>query len=458
MADRQNHHHHHDEPGPEHYADPASQSLADALRVSFRLLTLIMIGVVIAFLLTGIKTIEPNQVGIMTRFGKVVGTAGQGLAYTWPYPVGDIEIVNVEEQDVTINDFWVFIPLAERTRQLTEVTPSHAVRLRQEGALLTGDQNLLHAQIKCKYSIDDPLAYRRNVGELNYRQDDLNSVVRTAMAEAATRAAAHYTADGLQLGDRDRFASEARMAAQELLDKLDSGIRLRQVLVTNAVWPLKSLMIFTEAQNAISEAERRRNEARGAAERILNAAAGANYRLLVGDPTRIHTITETDPAGQPLSDAEQVVANFGLIGLYRLERHKADQNGDASRAEEVLAQIDQVLMSSRISGETYKVIADARAYSTSTVERTKSRVQRVNELLNEYEKAPELMLERLWAATRDTILSSPSVEKFYLTMGPEPTVVRINRSPETIRQLQQEEAKAAAQRREMGIQEKSQLR
>ena len=62
--------------------DPATKSLADALRVSFRVLTVIMVFVVIAFLLTGLKSIEAQEVAVKKVFGKIVGTAEQGLAYT----------------------------------------------------------------------------------------------------------------------------------------------------------------------------------------------------------------------------------------------------------------------------------------------------------------------------------------------------------------------------------------
>jgi len=445
--------HDHDPPhreaaGVERYSDPAGQSLADALRVSFRLLTLIMIGVVIAFLLTGIKTIEPNQVGIMTRFGKVVGLARQGLAYTWPYPVGDIEKINVEEQKVDIDDFWIFETPQEKLKPLSERTiSSRGLNPIRENALLTGDHNLLHVRLTCKYTTADPLAYRQNVGKLDAGQDDLNAVIRSAAVKSAIIAAAHYTADGLQRTDRDRFASEVRGGAQDELDRLQCGIQLTQVLLTEATWPLRAMMVYTEAQNAVTEAEQRRNRARAEAENILNAAAGPAYKLLVGDPTRIHTMQGTDQAGQGLSQEDQVVADFGLIGLYRLQRDRAAQTGDFAPAEATLRRVDDLLMSSAVGGQASQIILEARGDSTRTVEQVKGRAQRFGELLSEFEKAPQLMLERLWAQARDEVLSAPQVEKFYLTMGPQKTVVQINRSPEVVRQMQQEEARLAAEAR-----------
>lgn len=441
MADCHDHDHHpHDDPqsGRDQFSDPASQSLSDALKVSFRLLTLIMVGVVVAFLLTGIKTVESNEVGIKTRFGKVVGLARQGLAYTWPYPVGDIEIIPVEEQEVVINDFAVLRMPGQESLRLDELQPrARGLDPAIEGALLTGDHSLLHTQFKCKYTIGDPLAYRQNVGKSGQRPDALNSPIRSAVAKAAITAAAHYTADSLQRTDREKFAAEVRLGAQNELELLGTGIKLTQVLLTDeTTWPLRTRQLYVDAQNAITEAEQERNRARAAAENILNDAAGPAYKELVGDPTRIQA------AALDLGDPQRVQSTVGLIGLYRLQRQSNDP-----QAEQTLREIDKVLLKPTTGGQASRIISEAHAVSTATVERAKGRALRFNVLLAEYEKAPQLMLERLWAQVRDDILSNPQVEKFYLTLGPEKTVVRINRSPEIIRELEQEQVREAAAKR-----------
>ena len=92
---------------PQRPAEAAEQSLADALRVSFRVLTVIMVFIVIAFLLTGVKIIGGTQRGIIMRFGEIIGTAGPGLAYTWPFPIGSVEKLEVKEKALTIDDFWM---------------------------------------------------------------------------------------------------------------------------------------------------------------------------------------------------------------------------------------------------------------------------------------------------------------------------------------------------------------
>ena len=100
--------------------DPAAKSLADALRLSFRLLTVIMIFVVVVFFLTGLKSIEPNQVGIVKVFGRVSRTARSGLTYNWPFPIGRIETVQTNEEKLTVADLWMHETPQDKAVQLSQ--------------------------------------------------------------------------------------------------------------------------------------------------------------------------------------------------------------------------------------------------------------------------------------------------------------------------------------------------
>ena len=58
------------------------------------------------------------------------------------------------------------------------------------------------------------------------------------------------------------------------------------------------------------------------------------------------------------------------------------------------------------------------------------------------------MLERLWAAARDEILDSPTVEKFYLTLGSGKTILRINRDPRVVKEILREQLKVSKQQQQ----------
>jgi regulator of protease activity HflC (stomatin/prohibitin superfamily) len=440
------HHHHNqhdnDDHGPTHdAADPAGQSLADALRVSFRLLSVIMIVVLFFYLLTGVKTVSNSQVGIKKVFGKIVGLAQPGLAYTWPFPVGNIEIVDTREQRLTISDFWLNETAEQKTQPLlSRQYLGGGLNPGLDGALLTGDRSLLHVRLECRYVIREPMIFAIHVGNAAGGGDAVAELVRSTMCRAAIRAAAVHTADGLQRADRNAFASAVRTTTQEELKALDSGIEVISVLMTDSTWPLGALSAYIEAQNAVSEAEKLKDSARAEAVQILNQATGANYRKLVGD-AGLENLPISDSAALPATQAAP--AEYNLIGQYQAAR----ADGNDALAEQLLQRIDEVLRSRETSGEASKIIADAETNSLATVQRVQGRVKKFNQLLPSFNKTPDLTLENLWLAVREEILSSPTVEKFYITPGGDKTVLKINRDPEVARDILRElKAQAKAEK------------
>jgi membrane protease subunit HflK len=401
--------------------EAGDRSLADALRVSFRLLSAIMLVVLFFYALTGVKSIESSQVGVIKVFGRVVSVAQPGLAYTWPFPIGAIEIVSTREQELSISDFWMYETAEQKAAGdlLSRQPVPNDLDPARDGALLTGDRNLLHVRLSCKYRVTDPLAYLSHIGD---DPKEVQEVVRSALCRAAIRAAAVQTADGLQRTERAVFASAVRRETQAELDAFGSGLEVSSVLLTDSTWPLGALQAYIDAQNAVSKAEQARNTARADAEKELNAAAGAAYRKLVGD------VGAADMEQQPQTAPEEA----NLIGRYAAALAAADP----SAAADLLASIDEVLRSNATGGQAARAIAEAEAYRTTTVQRVKGRVDRFRELLPAFQKTPELMLERLWIDVRQAILDAPTTEKFYLTFGSDKTVLRINRDPKVAAEIE----------------------
>jgi regulator of protease activity HflC (stomatin/prohibitin superfamily) len=419
------HHHHNPHDDRDNPAAPttgASQSLAEALRVSFRLLAGIMGVVLLFYLLSGVKSVESSQVGIKKVFGRVVDVAGPGLAYTWPFPIGSFNVISTREQELSIDDFWMFETPEQKAKGdlLSREVAYAGLDPARDGALLTGDRNLLHVRLSCKYRVAKPLEYQSHIAA---SPEDVREVVRSALCHAAIGAAAVQTADGLQRTERAAFAAAVRRETQQELDALGSGIEIVSVLLTDSTWPLGALQAYLEAQNAVSKAEQTRDAARAEAEKELHAAAGASYRKLVGN---------MGGAGPPAQDQTSQPAQENLIGQYAV----AMAGGDQAAAATLLAKIDDVLRGNETGGQAARIIAEAEAYRTATIQRVKGRAERFRELLPAFEKTPQLLLQRLWTDVREAILNAPTTEKFYLTFGPNKTVLRISRDPKVVAEIE----------------------
>ena len=126
--------------------DPANQSLADALRLSFRVLKLVMFLLIIAFLLSGIFMVDQKEVVVVSRFGRPVGDPRKpGLNFAWPYPIDALIKVPTSLQTQRVDAFWLKLSEKDRTRNLSEVQArGRGLEPGVDGALITGDRALMH--------------------------------------------------------------------------------------------------------------------------------------------------------------------------------------------------------------------------------------------------------------------------------------------------------------------------
>jgi len=121
--------------------DAAGKSLSEALRISFIILKIIMIVLVIIFLVSGFRTVGSDERALVLRFGKIRGIGeerllGPGLHWVFPYPIDEIIKISVEKQvNVPINSFWYF----QSPSELLGQRPSIAQKLNpiREGYCVT---------------------------------------------------------------------------------------------------------------------------------------------------------------------------------------------------------------------------------------------------------------------------------------------------------------------------------
>jgi modulator of FtsH protease HflK len=287
------------------HSDTAAKSLADALRWSFAILTVIMILVVVGFLLTGVKRIQAQEVGVKKVFGRIVGTVDPGLAYTWPFPIGEIEKVSTRQQTIEVDDLWMFEQAYDKAQpNLAQRTPPEGgLRPGYDGALFTGDRILIHVKLVCFYVISDARDFKMNIPEAYttvnpftgsaQEVDSTQTIVRTALVNAAIHAASQRTADNIQQ-NQGSFLDDVKMQAQQHLNKLESGIKIDNVNFASPgiTWPLQALGAYDRAQAAASTKESLISQALNDAKSLLINTAGSNYAILVGEPSvRLGTAT-----------------------------------------------------------------------------------------------------------------------------------------------------------------------
>lgn len=235
----------------------------------------ILFLVAIAFalsLLTGLTTVETGEMGVVTRFGRIIDTREPGLYVGLPWGIDRVYRVKVDEyRKVPIG----FAPADEETEALT--TP--------QGQLLTGDHNLVNIQALIFYAVQrDSDGVQRFVFQQDRARDLVARTAETVLAEwVAGRKYDTVFAKGklTQTRSGEPTLSELLVAeTQKRLEEYKLGVVLQEARVTYLNPPRE----VKDAYDAVTSAETQIKTAIYKAEQaradLLQTKKGEAYRRL----------------------------------------------------------------------------------------------------------------------------------------------------------------------------------
>lgn len=249
--------------------------------------------VVVAVFWTTWFTVQPEETGIVQRFGKVIRTAGPGLHFKVPLGIETARMVPTAR---VLKEEFGFRTVASIPGEKTRYDPSGAYK--DESLMLTGDLNVIDVQWIIQYRIEDPIRYLFHVRETPKTIRDITeAVMRRAVGN-------RIGSDVLTTGRVD-VASEAKIEIQKILTEYESGVRLVTIELQDVTPPDTVKPAFNEVNESRQDKERTINRAEEQANREIPKARGV--------------------AEQSISEAEG----------YALERVNRAQ-GEATRFESIL--------------------------------------------------------------------------------------------------------------------------
>lgn len=393
--------------------DPAQQSLAEALRVSFGILKFAMLAMLVAYAFSGTFSVGSNEVALRLRFGDYVGQPGarvleRGTYLAAPFPIE--QVVKVDTRPATValeKEFWFETKSQESglTRsqlQTLKALPLHPLR---DGSLITGDSSIAHAKWTITWRIGDPEAFLTNVGTRQLAAD----IVRLVAQQGVVHAVAQLAADDLLRGVVNRDLAIGIM--QRRLDDMRTGLVIDQLSLDKVTAPMRVASSFDAVTTAESDRAGRILAAQQEKSRLLGEAAGEG--------------------------------SAGLLALMSAFE-QATERGDSPAAAHHQAQIDAALQAlevdgAPIGGEVARAINGAKAYRTQIVEKIAGEAQAFEQLLPQFERNPRLVLSTLWEDARESILTG-DVETFYTVPGQ--LELQLNRDPALQKERQKEQLKS----------------
>jgi membrane protease subunit HflK len=231
-------------------------------------LALLAIAVVALWAASGFYRVQPDELGVVLRFGAYVDRTGPGLNWHWPWPIERVETPAVTR----INRTEIGYRSTNGTR--IESGPDQAgVDVSQESLMLTGDENIIDIDVAVFWKISDAAAYL-----FNTRDPD---VIVKAVAESSMREVIGRTPIQPALTElRAQIENDVMHQTQQILDTYKAGVEITQVQLQKVDPPGAVIESFRDVQRANTDAERLRNEAQSYANDIVPRARGDAARLI----------------------------------------------------------------------------------------------------------------------------------------------------------------------------------
>lgn len=241
----------------------------------------LIVGVALLFASLGtlIYTIQPDEVGVIQRFGKYVRTTNPGLHFKLPFgieTVRNIRVTHVFKQEFGFRTLQPGV----RSSYLKDSTvsrgkTSQAAGLEPESLTLTGDLNVAEVEWIVQYKIKDPVLYAfkmRNVEETLRNMSE--AIMRLVIGD-------HTINEVLTVG-RESISDLVHKKLQEVLDLYQTGVLITNVVLQDVNPPDPVKPSFNEVNEAKQEKEKIINQAWEEYNRVIPKAHGQAEQVIRG--------------------------------------------------------------------------------------------------------------------------------------------------------------------------------
>jgi membrane protease subunit HflK len=235
--------------------------------------------------------VNPDELGVVLRFGEYVRQQEQGLHYRLPYPIEEVLLPKVTQQRVT--------EIGLRSSASGRGIPSGSTDVREESLMLTGDENIVDIDFAVFWRISNAADFLFNIQN---PENTVREVAESAMREVVGKS----RIQPILTEERLKVAQEVQKLVQETLDRYKAGIVVTEVQLLKSDPPAEVIEAFRSVQAARLEKETLQNqasayanksinEAKGEAERILQAAEGYKQQTVAeanGQTSRFNQVFE----------------------------------------------------------------------------------------------------------------------------------------------------------------------
>ncbi|UCC23686.1 MAG: FtsH protease activity modulator HflK [Planctomycetota bacterium] len=230
------------------------------IRFNAAWLKVIIPVIVLLWGLSGIYIVRPDEQGVVRRFGKAVKVTEPGPNYHLPRPIERVNKVKVKQvRRIEIG----FITVSQGP-------PARYKFIPEESLMLTGDEQIIDAQVTVQYQVSDPVKFLFNVRDLERRHGALMDAAEVALRQIVGK----RPIDDVLVAEKLQVEIDTKELLQRIIDRYDGGISIKEVKLQTVRPPQEVAAAFSDVVSAKEDKDRLIKEAEGYREDILPKARG----------------------------------------------------------------------------------------------------------------------------------------------------------------------------------------
>lgn len=220
----------------------------------------IVIGIIaLIVIFSAFFQIKPEEIGVVTQFGKYTRTVDPGLNFKIPF-IEKVYKVPVERQQKLEFGF-------RTTDTRTLQTGYTKTNTKQESLMLTGDLNLADVEWVVQFRIDDAYKF---LFKVRNPETSLRDISEAAMRQVV----GDRTVNEVLTVGRTEVASSAQAMIQRLSNEYSLGVKIDQVVLQDVNPPDAVKAAFNAVNQAQQEKETLINEAKSEYNKVIPKARG----------------------------------------------------------------------------------------------------------------------------------------------------------------------------------------
>ncbi len=224
-------------------------------------IVLILLAAIVVWGFSGFFRVEPDELGVVLRFGKYTRDAKPGLNYHLPYPIETVLTPKVTR----VNRIDIGMRLIEDPRrggtQMRDIP--------EESLMLTGDENIVDVDVSVFW-----LVKTGGAGDYLFNIQNPEGTVKAVAESAMREVIGRSEIQPILTGARQNIETAVHDLMQKVLDTYQAGIQVTQVQMQKVDPPAQVIDSFRDVQAARADLERAQNEGQTYANRVVPEARG----------------------------------------------------------------------------------------------------------------------------------------------------------------------------------------